>query len=133
MSSEGCGRAQRLWRTRPGVAHPAGTADTGRVSHGSSLLVSPLVSLIALALIVLICRWVFGTGRGIVPPVAPTHVDLGLLVPLAEVRTRADAEMLRELLAEAGIRAGVSQASQAVRVLVFDKDLERARQLVSTG
>lgn len=99
----------------------------------SSVLLSPLVSFVALGLIVLICRWVFGTGKRPAPPRRPDSEDLGLLVPVAAVRTRDDADMLHELLTEAGIRAGVSEGVDGVRVLVFGKDLERARQLVSAG
>jgi hypothetical protein len=63
----------------------------------------------------------------------PGQEDLGLLVPVAEVRTREDAEMLHELLTDAGVRAGISEAADGLRVLVFGKDLDLARQLVSTG
>ena len=97
----------------------------------SSLLISPLMSLVALALIALICRWVFGTGRPQAPAAPAQDEDLGLLQPVAEVRTREDAEMLRDLLEQAGVRAGISQGRESVRVLVFGKDLARARELVS--
>lgn len=90
------------------------------------------MSLVALALIVGICRWVFGTGKRPVPPPAATE-DLGLLAPVAEVRTLADAQMLRELLTDAGIRASVSDSPTGLRVLVFQKDLTLARQLVGAG
>lgn len=97
-------------------------------------VLAPLVSATALGLIVLICRWVFSTdarddrtARRLER--ALTTRDLGLLVPLTAVRTREDADMLREVLREAGVRAGVSED---LEVLVFSKDLARARALVST-
>lgn len=99
---------------------------------------SPLMSLLlsagALALIVVMCRWIFTRPSA---PIAPTasrrDPQLGLLVPVAAVPTRADAELLRELLREAGIRAGVSDEGEEHAVLVFEKDLERARELVSAA
>lgn len=92
-------------------------------------LLGPLVAAAALGIIVLICRWVFSTDHrqdGVGEP-SPAR-DYGLLVALTTVRTREDADMLQGLLAEAGIRASVSGE---LEVLVFGKDLSRARQLVS--
>ena len=93
----------------------------------------PIVAVAALGLIVLICRWVFSTdyrddrtARRIDKVMSAG--DYGLLVPVATVRTRDDAEMLRDVLKAAGIRAGVSGD---LEVLVFSKDLARAKQLVS--
>lgn len=97
---------------------------------GSSLLLSPLISLLALGLIVVICRWVFSTGNRNVPQPS-VREDLGLLAPVTQVATRQEAELLRGLLSEAGVRAGVSEGPDGIRVLVFRKDLELARQLVS--
>lgn len=91
-----------------------------------------LIGIAAIAAIALICRWVFSTGSRRALPVAPSgEEDLGLLVPLAQVRTRDEAELMRGLLTKAGVRSGVSEAPDGIRLLVFDKDLELARQLVS--
>jgi len=99
---------------------------------GSSFVAVQLVSVLALVSVVLICRWVFSSGSR---PSAPssTEIDLGLLTPVASVRTREDAEMLRSLLQEAGVRAGISEQAGEFQVLVFTKDVELARQLVSSG
>ncbi len=97
------------------------------------VFLSPLISLAALGLIVMICRWVFATGNRSVPAQRTSSGDLGLLSPVAEVRTRADADMLRDLLREAGLRAGVSETPAGIQVLVFTKDLDRARELVAAG
>ncbi len=99
-------------------------------------LVAPLVAAAALGIIVLLCRWVFATGHR-VPRAARRDSgsagDYGLLVPVTTVRTRDDAEMLRGVLLQAGIRAGVSEGGGGLQVLVFTKDLGRARALVSAG
>ena len=101
-------------------------------------LLGPLVAIAALGLIVLICRWVFATdhredrqARRLDKLLAGD--DYGLLVPVSTVRTRDDAEMLRGVLAGAGVRAGISggELPGELVVLVFSKDLARARQLVS--
>jgi hypothetical protein len=93
-------------------------------------LEGPLVALLALGLIVLICRWVFSTDRPAPRPPATERGDFGLLSPVTVVRTRDDAQMLRELLLEAGIRATVSDAPGGFAVLVFTDDVNRARALV---
>ena len=98
-------------------------------------VLGPLVAVAALGLIVLICRWVFSTDQRDDRTArrlekALSAGDYGLLVPVATVRTRDDAEMLRDVLKTAGLRAGISEDLQ---VLVFSKDLARAKQLVSAA
>ena len=123
---------------RAGWRPTAGRADNGGVPAVSSFhfLMGPVVALAALGLIALLCRWVFSTehrdertARRLEK--ALTTRDYGLLVPVASVRTRDDADMLRQVLREAGLRAGVSEAEGGLQVLVFQKDLSRARELVS--
>jgi hypothetical protein len=101
--------------------------------HTVNYVLAPLIAAAALGILVLICRWVFSTDHREdrtarrLDSVLATR-DYGLLVPLTTARTREDAEMFRDLLRGAGINAGVSAD---LEVLVFSKDLARARQLVS--
>lgn len=96
-------------------------------------LVGPLVAFAALAVILLMCRWVFATPKAAAPaPPAARGEDYGLLVPIATVRTADDAEMLRALLREAGIRCTVAADDDGADVLVFAADALRARTLVSS-
>ena len=102
-------------------------------------LVGPLVAAGALLVIVLLCRWVFSTSdrdaraaRRLAAAAAAASGDYGLLVPVAEVRTADDAELLRGVLREAGIRATVARGDGRSEVLVFRADVDRARQLVSS-
>lgn len=97
------------------------------------------MAMLALAVIVLLCRWVFSTGhrddrtaRRLAA--ARSRGDYGLLVPVATVRTPDDATLLREVLGAAGIRCTVAEAQQPGKlvVLVFRADALRARELVST-
>jgi hypothetical protein len=72
------------------------------------------------------------------PRTRETAGDYGLLVAVATVTTRDDADMLREVLAANGIRATVAPADPegsgraALRVLVFPDDAARARDLVAS-
>jgi hypothetical protein len=109
---------------------PAATAGHDRGVHP---LLGPVVAACAMGVIVLMCRWVFSTSHRKPPVTAtPGTRDLGLLVPVAGVRTRADADMLVELLRGAGVRASVSEDELEVQVLVFARDADTARRLVST-
>lgn len=93
-------------------------------------LEGPLIAVAALAVIVLICRWVFSTEHRTPRPAPPLSRDFGLLEAVAGVRTRDDADMLREVLRDAGIRATVSAAAENYTVMVFRDDAPRARSLV---
>ena len=98
----------------------------------------PLISLVALVVIVLLCRWVFSTGdrdartRARLEK-ARERGDYGLLVPVATVRADQDAEVLRSVLRDAGIRGTVAAGEQPGErvVLVFRAEAERARELVA--
>lgn len=102
-------------------------------------LVGPLVTLSALGVILLLCRWVFSTSdrdariaRRNAAALPARGGDYGLLVPVATVRTVDDAEVLRAVLRNAGIRCTVSADGEAADVLVFRADALRARDLVTS-
>ena len=81
--------------------------------------------LLALAVLVLALRWTFGTGSKHGIPHAPDPNDPtgdGLLEEVARVPTVAAAEVLRDRLARARIRATVSRADDGYRLLVFADD-----------
>jgi hypothetical protein len=104
-----------------------------------SFLFGPLVAAGALLVIMLLCRWVFSTShrddrtaRRLAR--AQARGDYGLLVPITRTRTADDAQMLREVLRDAGIRCTVAAAGDGPEdgtdVLVFRADAVRARELV---
>jgi hypothetical protein len=108
------------------------------IENSYSFLVGPLMAALALGVIVLLCRWVFSTSSrdaraAAAAERARSRGDLGLLVPIATVRTRDDGEMLRAVLRDAGIRCSLSEVvpDQEWSVLVFRDDALRARDLVS--
>jgi hypothetical protein len=93
-------------------------------------LAGPLTALLALGVIVLICRWVFAPPARPVPARRPAPADYGLLVAVARV-PEADAERLREVLQSAGIRSTVTPHGDDERLLlVFPGDVDRASELV---
>lgn len=104
--------------------------------HQYDTVLGPLTSVVALVVLVLLCRWVFSTKdrdrrTARRKAAALSRGDYGLLVPVATVRNEPDAEMLRGVLAEQGIRATVTTGEDGQRtVLVFRRDQDRARQLV---
>lgn len=109
------------------------------IDNSYSYLVGPLVAAAALGLIVLLCRWVFSTSTRDERTAARlrearSRGDYGLLVPIATVRTRDDAEMLRTLLRDAGIRCTLADGDGPGEhaLLVFRADALRARDLVSS-
>ncbi|MCU1602098.1 MAG: hypothetical protein JWO22_2807 [Frankiales bacterium] len=106
------------------------------VVSSAHFLIGPLVAGCALGLIALICRWVFSTDdrdRRRVEKAIGSRQDLGLLVTVAATRSRDDAEMLRDVLREAGVRASISEDELECHVLVFAKDADAARRLVGTS
>jgi hypothetical protein len=112
------------------------------VLHGYHYLVGPLAALAAVGVLILVSRWGFGPGHR--PSVAlreSGQPDYGLLTPVATVRSREDADMLRELLAEAGIRGTIVPAARApgdgfhtgFQLLVFPAAAARARDLLASS
>lgn len=87
----------------------------------------PVLALAAIALLTAVLRLLIGRA-GTRPP----EEDFGLLRVAAVADDRAGADVVRGLLARAGIRATVAaEADHRVRVLVFTDDLEQARAVVS--
>lgn len=109
------------------------------IENSYSYLVGPLVAVVALGVLILLCRWVFSTSTRDARAAtqaqrARSRGDFGLLVPIATVRTQDDATMLRALLREASIRCTLSESAPpgTWTVLVFRDDALRARDLVSS-
>lgn len=100
-------------------------------------MIGPLSALLALGVVVLICRWTFSTkhrddrtARRLAA--ARARGDYGLLVPVASSAEAAEAVALRDRLRDAGVRCTLAEGSQpgSWAVLVFRADAGRARELV---
>jgi hypothetical protein len=111
------------------------SASTGADPAFAALSLAVLVALIAFSL-----RRLHRSMRVFLPrptPPRPDELGYGLLVAVATTPTRADADMLREVLASHGIRATVADgdpvtdARGVAQVLVFPADVARARDLVA--
>jgi hypothetical protein len=95
-----------------------------------------LGAVLMLAILLIMLRWTFGTGRDRPAPYVPDPADPtgdGLLTEVSRVPTEAAAHVLRARLAAAGIRATVGRADSGFRLLVFPADLVDARVVVSRG
>jgi hypothetical protein len=89
------------------------------------LVVFGVVGLLVAAL-----RWTFGGQTVRNPPEPATSDDFGLLTPVAVVETAEEAQRLRALLTDAGIRATRTVGTDGRhRVLVFSAELDRARNV----
>lgn len=107
------------------------------LSTGPSYLsVLPVLAL-ALAAVVLLCRWTFSTStrdarRARAQERARLAGDWGLLTPVASVDSSLEADALRAQLRAAGLRATCSPDGLGRHaVLVFHADADRARALLT--
>jgi hypothetical protein len=88
-----------------------------------------LVVFVVIGLLVAVLRWTF-SGSGARNPSEPAPDDFGLLTPVAVLETAEEAQRIRALLTEAGIRATRTVGSDGRhRVLVFSAELDRARNV----
>lgn len=110
---------------------------TGRVEY-----FAPLLALAVVVVLGLISRWVFA------PNIRGSRKDYGLLVPVATLTAKADAEQARDRLTAAGIRATLGPSHQMAfvdargfatvrppghHVLVFPQDRDRATSVLGGG
>lgn len=109
--------------------------------QGYHYLLGPVAALVAVGVLILASRWAFGaSGRPSARLRDASPPDYGLLLPVATVRSREDAHMLRELLVEAGIRGTVAPAAPTLdrpdagfALLVFPAAAARARDLLASS
>lgn len=94
----------------------------------------PLVSLVVVLVLVLLLRWTFSRGRSVVERRARPgdEQDYGLLTAVAAPATFVEAELLRQLLLEHGIRATLAPTTAGPRVMVFDSDVAIAQEVLRT-
>jgi hypothetical protein len=94
-----------------------------------------ITALIAVGLLALSTRWVFGSSRRrrVGRPVdAAESAELGLLTVVASAVSRADALAQRATLGESGIRSSMSRRRDGTMdVLVFHGDADQARSLLN--
>lgn len=121
-----------------GSAGAPWSVHTGGVTLADYL--SPLFALLVVAMLALLSRWVFA------PNYRRHKKDYGLLVPVATITVKAEAEAVRDQLKAAGLSATLGDAHAVTRVthdgyaikqppghhvLVFPTDYERARTVLA--
>lgn len=107
--------------------------DHGQVQYTSaSFLVTPLIAFGVVGVFVLLLRWTYRRGGSVVAaPGKPGRADdYGTLVTVASPATYVEGEMLRRTLEAAGVRANLATTLDGPRVLVFPRDLDRARTIL---
>jgi hypothetical protein len=93
----------------------------------SSLWGVPTV-LIVVGVLAVVLRWTYGSSFRSTPP-PPTTGDFGLLREVTTVASQGEANALRAILGDAGIRStSVRGPHDTAIVMVFEADLERARR-----
>jgi hypothetical protein len=110
-----------------------GTLDGVPIDAGSyHFAVGPLIALAVVGLLALALRWTFGAAHPgpARPAAAGTDGEYGLLAEIAVVPSLAEANALRAVLSDAGIRSTAAIADRGrARVLVFHADADLARVL----
>ena len=93
------------------------------------------MAFLGLGVMILILRWAFSRGGSVVakPPRMGNPDQYGLLVPVASPGNYIDGEMLRQALEQSGIRANLAQTNEGPRVMVFPRDEQKAREILSRG
>lgn len=98
-----------------------------------SYLFGPLVTLVFLGVIVLVLRWAFKPGGSLVasPPKPGEESEYGALAVAARPASLIEAEVMRQQLLAAGIKATVANTLNGPRVLVWPQDVAQATQVLS--
>jgi len=99
-----------------------------------SFAYGPVIALLAVGLLVVLLRWTFRRGGSLLEraPRSGPASDYGLLVPVAEPATFAEAELIRARLVAHGVRATLAPTTEGPRVLVFGEEASVARALIKT-
>ena len=95
---------------------------------------SLVISVLMVGVLALILRWAYGgRSRSLVErrARAGTEQEYGLLVAVASPATYIAGELSRQRLHAAGIKASLVTTSEGPRLMVFESDADRARQVLS--
>jgi hypothetical protein len=92
----------------------------------------PIVALAVLGLLVVLLRWTFRRGGSLVAARGRSD-QYGLLTPVASPPDYATGEIIRRRLEEEGIRANLAATLDGPRVMVFPRDIDRARAVIATA
>lgn len=97
----------------------------------SNMLLGPLLAFAVIGVLAGVLRVIYFRDARRPGPVPPRLGDYGLLCTAAITDDPRSAASTRSLLVKAGIRATVTTGTDGlIRVLVFEKELPRARRLM---
>jgi hypothetical protein len=114
-------------------ARSAAAADDWEVADQATRFYVLFGGMLLLGMLALLLRWTWGTGRDQRVPDPDDPTGDGLLEEVSRVPTEPAAQVLRDRLREAGIRATVGRVQGGYRLLVFHRDLVDARVVLSRG
>lgn len=91
------------------------------------------MSFIAVGVLALLLRWAFSRGHSLVmkPARRGGEDEYGLLVAISAPSNFIEAEIQRQRLNEAGIKASLTTTLDGPRLMVFPKDKLRALRILS--
>ena len=91
------------------------------------------MALLVMAIVVLLLRWAFSRGHSLVAdePTPGTASDYGLMVPIAGAEDYIRAEMQKRMLADHGVKVNLVRTTEGPRLMVWQKDRDRALELLS--
>lgn len=95
---------------------------------------SLVISVLMVGVLALLLRWAFGgRSRSLVERRARTggEAEYGLMVAVASPGSFIDGELAKQRLQAAGIKASLVTTSDGPRLMVFESDQARARQVLS--
>ena len=100
-----------------------------------SFIFGPIVAFVGIGAMVLVLRWAFSRGHSIVerPAKSGDPSEYGMLVPVAAPNDYIQGEMLRQKLADNGIKATLATTNDGPRILIWPADSKRAKEILSTG
>jgi hypothetical protein len=104
---------------------PAALPSTG---SGVDYFYIPLVSMIVVGILALVLRWIMRPGRRTGARVADP--SQGLLIGVVATAP-PEAERVRQMLADAGVRATSRPVASRRQVLVWPDDVDRALHLIA--
>lgn len=98
-----------------------------------SFIYGPLMATFLIGVLILLLRWAFARGHSLVErKITPSSSDnYGMLVEVTKPISLIDGEMFKQQLAAVGIRATLAVTTEGVRLMVWPKDLTKAKRTLA--
>lgn len=100
----------------------------------NSLFFTSFGGFFALLVLIPLLKWTFARGKSVVerPIRIGSENEYGLLVPVAEPTNHIEGEMLKQRLAENGVRANLVQTKDGPRLMVAGSEAKVARAILAS-